>query len=163
MPILRHISQPASQPWSKYSIYFHNQNLHFDTIFIHSLPPYCTLCYFIFQDLYLQIFFQSCMGRAMTQAVINQHLTTDAWVESQASPCGICGGQNDIETGFSPDTSVVPCQILCTTESNSFIHLSLTLCTLSNWHHHSITHLIKEVFLCFSSVFSGSTQTQVCC
>jgi len=40
----------------------------------------------------------------MTQAVIHQPLTAEAWVESQASPCGICGGQNDIENGFSPDT-----------------------------------------------------------
>ena len=56
------------------------------------------------------------------------------------------------EPGFSPDTSVVPCQNLCTTDPNSFVHLSLALCTLSNWCHHSITHLKKEVFLCFYSV-----------
>ena len=34
--------------------------------------------------------------------------TRDASVQSQASPRGICGVQNDIGTGFSPSTSVFP-------------------------------------------------------
>jgi hypothetical protein len=33
---------------------------------------------------------------ANTQATSRWHLTAEAWVRSQASPCGICGGHNDI-------------------------------------------------------------------
>jgi hypothetical protein len=48
------------------------------------------------------------MGRAMAQAVSRRPLTAEAWVRSQVSPCGICGGQRGTGTGFSPSTSVVP-------------------------------------------------------
>jgi hypothetical protein len=34
-----------------------------------------------------------------------QPLTTQAWVQSQASERWICGGQNEIGTGCSPGTS----------------------------------------------------------
>jgi hypothetical protein len=42
----------------------------------------------------------------MAQAVSRRPLTAEARV----SPCGICGGQNGTGTGFSPSTSVFPCQ-----------------------------------------------------
>jgi hypothetical protein len=45
-------------------------------------------------------------GRAMAQAVSRRPPTAEARV----SPCGICGGQSGTGTGFSPSTSVFPCQ-----------------------------------------------------
>ena len=47
-------------------------------------------------------------GPVMSWAVSRRHLTTEAWVRSQTSPCEICGGQSVTGTGFSPSTSVSP-------------------------------------------------------
>jgi hypothetical protein len=49
-------------------------------------------------------------GRAMAQAVIRRPLTAEARFRSRVSPCGICGGQSGIGTGFSLSTSVFRCQ-----------------------------------------------------
>jgi hypothetical protein len=49
-------------------------------------------------------------GRAMAQAVSRRPLTTEARVRSRVSSCGIFGGQSGNETGFSPTTSIFPCQ-----------------------------------------------------
>jgi hypothetical protein len=46
----------------------------------------------------------------MAQAVSRRPLTAEARVRSQVSRCGICGGQSVTGTGFSPSTSVFPCQ-----------------------------------------------------
>jgi hypothetical protein len=50
------------------------------------------------------------VGRAMAQAVSRRPLTAEARVRSQVNPCGICGGQSGTGTGFSPSTSLLPCQ-----------------------------------------------------
>jgi hypothetical protein len=50
-------------------------------------------------------------GRAMSQAVSRRLLTTEARVRSRVRPCGICGEQSSTGTGFSPSTSVFPCQV----------------------------------------------------
>jgi hypothetical protein len=49
-------------------------------------------------------------GLAMAQAVSRRSLTVEAQVRRQISQCGICGGQSGAGTGFSPSTSVFPCQ-----------------------------------------------------
>jgi hypothetical protein len=49
-------------------------------------------------------------GRAMVQVVSLRPLTADARVRAPVNACGICGGQSDTGTGFSPSTSVFPCQ-----------------------------------------------------
>jgi hypothetical protein len=49
-------------------------------------------------------------GRAMAQAVSHMPPTAKARVRSRVSPCGICVRQSGTGTGFSPSTSVFPCQ-----------------------------------------------------
>jgi hypothetical protein len=50
------------------------------------------------------------LGRAVAQAVSRRPPTAEARVRSRVSPCGIFGGQSGTVTGFSPSTSVFPCQ-----------------------------------------------------
>jgi hypothetical protein len=45
----------------------------------------------------------------MAQAVSRRPLTAEARVRSRFGPCGICG-RSGSRTGFSPSTSVFPCQ-----------------------------------------------------
>jgi len=46
----------------------------------------------------------------MARAVSCQALITEAQIQLQASPCGICGGQSGVGMGFSLNVSVVSCQ-----------------------------------------------------
>jgi hypothetical protein len=46
----------------------------------------------------------------MAEAVSRRPLATEAQVRSLVSPCGICGIQSGTGTGYSPRTSVFPCQ-----------------------------------------------------
>jgi hypothetical protein len=49
-------------------------------------------------------------GRAMAQIVSHRPLTAESRVRVRVNPCGICGGQSGTGTGFSPSSSVFPCQ-----------------------------------------------------
>jgi hypothetical protein len=46
----------------------------------------------------------------MAQAVSRRPPTAEALVRSRVSPCGICGGRSGTGTGFSPSSSILPCQ-----------------------------------------------------
>jgi hypothetical protein len=50
------------------------------------------------------------LGRAMAQVVSRRPVPAEAWVRARVNPCGICGGQSGAGTGFSPSSSVSPCQ-----------------------------------------------------
>ena len=70
------------------------------------------------------------LGRTLAQVVSRRPLTAETRVRSRVSSCGICGGQNDTGTSFSPSTSVFPCQFQSTgaalqgkTKNNTIHHL----------------------------------------
>ena len=46
--------------------------------------------------------------------ISRQPLTAEAWFQTQSFLCGLCGRQIDTGAGFSPGTSVFPCQYHCT-------------------------------------------------
>jgi hypothetical protein len=69
----------------------------------------------------------------MFLAVCHWLLIVEAHVQSQASPCEICGGQICTGTWFPPSIAVVPCQCHSTNAPYSYIHPSLVLYNLTNW------------------------------
>jgi hypothetical protein len=52
------------------------------------------------------------IGRAMAQVISRRPVTAKARVRTRVNPCGICGGQSGTGTGFSPSSSVFPCQCI---------------------------------------------------
>jgi hypothetical protein len=57
----------------------------------------------------------------MAQAVSRRPLTVEARVPAWVNLCGICGGQSGSETGFSPSSSVFPCQYHSTVALQTYI------------------------------------------
>jgi len=57
----------------------------------------------------------------MAQAVSCHSLVTEAQIQLQANPCGICDGQSGVGTSFSLNVSVVPWQYDSTNDPYSFI------------------------------------------
>jgi hypothetical protein len=49
-------------------------------------------------------------GRAKARPFSHRPLTAETCVRAQLSPCDICAGQSVTGTGFSPSTSIFPCQ-----------------------------------------------------
>ena len=59
-------------------------------------------------------------------------LAAETGVRSQVSPCQFCSAQSGtVVTGFSPSTSVFPCQYQSTNAPYPFIHLPPTLYNIS--------------------------------
>jgi hypothetical protein len=48
----------------------------------------------------------------MAQVVSRRPLTAEARVRARINPCRICRGQSGTGTGFSPSSSVFPCQYI---------------------------------------------------
>jgi hypothetical protein len=68
----------------------------------------------------------------MAQAVSHRPRTAEARVRSRVNPFGICSGQSGTGTGFSPSTSVFPCQFHFT---GAPLHGQLKK---TNHHHHRV-------------------------
>jgi hypothetical protein len=64
----------------------------------------------------------------MAQAVSRWPLTAEDRVRAHVDPCGICDGQSGIGAGFSPSSSVFPCQY-----HSALLHIHLSLpCEVCN-------------------------------
>ena len=68
---------------------------------------------------HLEYFVYSTLGCVITEALSQWPLTSDAHVQSQAGPSGICGGQSCIGAGISPST----CFILSVSFHQCSIHI----------------------------------------
>ena len=74
--------------------------------------PVCSMFFFFFFFLPVWWVYFGDAVCAMLQAVTRRSLIPAAWVWSQASPAGICGGLSDTVTGFSTGFSVSPVSIV---------------------------------------------------
>jgi hypothetical protein len=61
----------------------------------------------------------------MAQVVSRRPLSAEARIRARINPCGICGGQSGTGTGFSPSSSVFPCQYHSTVALQTHIILGM--------------------------------------
>ena len=79
---------------------------------------------------------------AMAQVVSHQPLATQAWVQSQVSPCRVCGGQGGTRTGFLwlLQVSLSASFHQCCTHTHSFKdhwhYIILATDRIVKWHQH---------------------------
>jgi hypothetical protein len=66
--------------------------------------------FLLFKDAHVSLKTQN--GRAMAQVVSRRPLIAEARARARVNPCGIFGGQSGPGTGFSPSSSVFPCQYI---------------------------------------------------
>jgi hypothetical protein len=85
------------------------------------------------------------MGRTMAQAVSCRPLTAEVRLRARVNPCVICGGQSGTGTGFSPSSSVFPCQY----------HSAVALQTHIIWGMHNIKVKGKAVPLYTMEALGG--------
>jgi len=77
------------------------------------------------------------MGLAIAQVVSPQPPTTEKWVQSEVSLCGLYDGQYGTGTGFSPSSLVFPLSVPF--HQRSIIIHSSVICvgySLSSWQWH---------------------------
>jgi hypothetical protein len=60
-------------------------------------------------------------GNVMAQVVSHQPLTMEGQVCAWYITCGICAGQSSSGTGFSPSSSLLPCQYHSTVNLHAHI------------------------------------------
>jgi hypothetical protein len=60
----------------------------------------------------------------MAEVVSSQPLTAEARVDARFSPSGTCAGHSGTGTGFSPSSSVLPCQYYSTVTLHTLIIIS---------------------------------------
>ena len=95
-----------------------------------------------------------CTGRALTQVVSRQSFTVESRVQSQVSPCGICGEKSGTGASFSSSISHLPARF-----HRCSIRITPTLHKLINWQRPYIkrtfhSHVTWPVYLILLYLFT---------
>jgi hypothetical protein len=67
-------------------------------------------------------------GCAVAQTISRRPLTAEVRVRTRVNSCGICGAQSSTGRGYSPSSSVLPCQYHSLMALNFHI-----ICGMNNW------------------------------
>ena len=62
------------------------------------------------------------------------YVATEVQIRYQGSPCNVCGGQSDSETGFSTSPSVFPWNIIPAV-LNTYLSLTAAVYNINNGMH----------------------------